>query len=74
MNKKHFYHIGFYKTGSTFFQKNIFPRLNHLFYIGGYDLMYNFNFNKLLYEDEYYYSADEIKNEMKYFNKNIFNV
>lgn len=45
--------------------------LNHLFYIGVYDLRYIFNFNNLLYEDDYCNNADENKNKMKYFNKNI---
>ena len=34
MNKKIFIHIGFPKTASTFLQKNIFPNIEGINYLG----------------------------------------
>ncbi|MDD3178667.1 MAG: hypothetical protein PHR26_04060 [Candidatus ainarchaeum sp.] len=51
------FHIGLHKTGSTFFQKEIFPKLN-LNYVDFTDFKY---FNRLIFDDVLYFKKFKLK-------------
>jgi hypothetical protein len=59
-----FFHIGLQKTGTTFLQREVFPKVREsdFQYIDGHD--YPFVFNKFRFQDVIYFDAEETKAEI----------
>ena len=67
--KKIYIHIGLHKTGSTFLQNKVFPKLKETTYIGRPYTQQSIAFNKLQYADSSLYSEEETIMEIKNFEK-----
>lgn len=61
---KTFIHFGLQKTGSTFLQKEVFPFLSGVLYVGRPYTQVNESFNRLQYADEALFEEEELANEM----------
>lgn len=62
---KIFIHVGLQKTASTFFQNEIFPFIQGLFYIGRPYTQENKAFNSLQYADEALYNSSLLQKEIE---------
>lgn len=68
--KKVYIHIGLHKTGSTFLQNKVFPRLKETTYIGRPYTQQSIAFNKLQYADTSLYKEEETIQEINQENEN----
>ncbi|NVO03696.1 MAG: hypothetical protein HXX09_13450 [Bacteroidetes bacterium] len=59
-----FIHIGLPKTATTFFQKEVFPRIQNIKLIQTPFTQYNEAFNSIQYADETIYNEDVVKEEL----------
>nr|VFJ62235.1 MAG: hypothetical protein BECKDK2373C_GA0170839_10957 [Candidatus Kentron sp. DK] len=74
MNRgKVYLHVGLQKTASTFLQKELFPYMAGVSYVGRPYTQENDAFNSLQYADDSLYSYDALAKEIELIKKNIGN-
>jgi len=69
-DENYFFHVGLPKTASTFLQKEVFPKLEEVFYLGRPYTQENKAFNHLQYADGPNYSYQLMLSEFEKIEKN----
>lgn len=61
---EYFLHVGLHKTGTTFLQETVFPRVQDITFVSRPYTQYNRAFNALQYADDSVYEAEAIRAEL----------